>query len=120
MEIKIVRLEDKMIGVSTLGKITRDGWTSQRDPFGELFGPDIYNKSVLLSLGLSEAMDSTGVEWLLAAHRRFQAAGGKLVVHSAKPVMNQILKMMRIDLVLNLAPDETAARAMCTGEKNGN
>lgn len=67
----------------------------------------------------SHYLDSTGVEWLLATNKRFQEAGGKLIVHSFNAVMQQILKMMRMDLVLNLAKDEAAAMEMVNGASHG-
>ncbi len=70
---------------------------------------------MLLNLQSSHYLDSTGVEWLLSNHKRFKAGGGSLVIHSFNPVMTQILKMMRMDLVLNLAKDEAAAMEMVNG-----
>jgi anti-anti-sigma factor len=118
MEIKIVRYEHNIVRIDAVGKISRDGWAINREPLAELFGEDIYRHVVVLSLANSDYLDSTGVEWLLTAHKRCLRAGGKLVIHSAKPMMQQILKMMRMDLVLNLAPDEERAREMMQGVLN--
>jgi anti-anti-sigma factor len=115
MEVKLVRNEGDTVRLETLGKVSRDGWTSNRDPLGDFFGQSIYSKGALLNLQHSHYLDSTGVEWLLSSHKRFKDAGGKLVVFGLNPVMSQILKMMRMDLVLNLAKDEAAAMEMVNG-----
>ncbi len=118
MEIKVVRYENDVVRVDVLGSITRDGWGGHREPLANVFGDDVYRQTVLLNLGNSNHLDSTGVEWLLTAHRRFVQNGGKLIIHSAKPMMQQILKMMRMDLVLNLAADEEKAREFAQGALN--
>jgi anti-anti-sigma factor len=115
MELKLVWNEGDIIRVETVGKVSRDGWAPAQNPFVDLFGPTIFSRKVLLNLQSSHYLDSTGVEWLLSNHKRFNAAGGKLVIHSFNPVMSQILKMMRMDLVLNLAKDENAALEMVNG-----
>jgi anti-anti-sigma factor len=115
MEVKVVRYDNDVVRVDVLGSITRDGWPTQREPLAGLFGEEIYRQTVLLNLSNSNYLDSTGVEWLLIAHKRFSVAGGKLIIHSAKPVMQQILKLMRMNLVLNLAADEEKAREMANG-----
>jgi anti-anti-sigma factor len=115
MELKLVWNDGEIVRVESAGKVSRDGWTPNRNPFADLCGPAIFSRKVLLSLSNSHYLDSTGVEWLLASNKRFKEAGGKLVVHSFNPVMSQILKMMRMDLVLNLAKDETAALEMANG-----
>ncbi len=119
MEIKVVRFENDVVRVDVLGKISRDGWAVNHEPLVKVFGEDIYTKTVLLNLSNSNYLDSTGVEWLLTAHRRFVHGGGKLIIHSAKLMMQQILKMMRMDLVLNLAPDEEKARELAQETLHG-
>lgn len=119
MEIKLVWNDGDLVRLETLGKLSRDGWNANRDPLGDLFGPNIYAGKVLLSLEHSQYLDSTGVEWLLSCHKRFEANGGKLVIRCHNPVMLQILKMMRMDLVLHLAKDEAAALQLVNGASHG-
>jgi len=115
MELKLVWNEGNLVRVESSGKVSRDGWAPAHNPFADLFGPTIFSRNVLLNLKSSNYLDSTGVEWLLSNHKRFNAAGGKLVIHGFNPVMAQILKMMRMELVLNLAKDEAAAMEMANG-----
>jgi hypothetical protein len=43
-----------------------------------------------------------------------------LVIHSVAPVVGQILKMMRMELVLNLAENEAQALRVAQGARDGN
>jgi anti-anti-sigma factor len=115
MEVKLLHTDNGSVHVETAGVISREEITSGRDPFEALAGPDVYRRRVLLNVSKCNYLDSTGVGWLLACHRRFQEGGGMLVVHSATPVLLQILKMMRMDLALHLAADEAAALKKASG-----
>ena len=110
MELKIQKSDGETIRLQTLGKVSRDGWKADQNPIADLFGEGVYTRKVMLNLSQSQYLDSTGVEWLLHCHRRFNENGGMLVIHSVAPVMQQILKMMRMETVLHLAADEQAAQ----------
>lgn len=109
MELKLARSEGNVVRMEVQGKITRDGWPASRDPIGDIFGDEVYARPVLLNLARSLYIDSTGVEWLLMCHRKFEDRGGLLLLHSANPMTMQLLKMMRMDLVLNICDDESSA-----------
>lgn len=119
MEVKLLHNEDDMVRLESCGNVSRDDWGNRRSPLEELCGEGIYARKVLLNISKCQYMDSTGVEWLLSCHKRFCDEGGLLVVHSPSPVLLQILKMMKMNLVLNLADNETAARALACGGTNG-
>src|SRR5262249_53791419 len=101
--------------VEHVGRLSHDGWPVGFDPLVELLGDGVYSRKLLLNLGRSSYLDSSGVSWLLDANKRFQEAGGDLVLHSATPLTAQFLKMMRMDLVLTLVSDEPAAREKVNG-----
>jgi anti-anti-sigma regulatory factor len=61
-------------------------------------------------------MGSSGINWLIASNRIFNQAGGRLVLHSLPPMVRNALQLMRMSLILNIANDEAAARAMALGE----
>jgi anti-sigma B factor antagonist len=81
-----------------------------------LLGADCFASQVTLDLNHVDFIDSSGIGWLLGAHRRFRSAGGGLVLHSIPPVVRQTLKVLRMDEVLRLAKDESAARSLVRGE----
>lgn len=82
-----------------------------------LLGADCYSRPVLLDLNYVDFIDSSGIGWLLGAHRRFRGAGGSLVLHSIPPVVQHTLKVLRMESVFRLAKDESEARSLVLGEK---
>ena len=74
--------------------------------FEQLGVSDICSRKVLLNLAKCHFLDSSGVAWLLRIHQWFGERGGMLIIHSASPVVLQILNIMRMGLVLNLAANE--------------
>jgi anti-anti-sigma factor len=119
LEVKLLLDDEELVRLESSGIVSRDGWGAAVHPIEEACGPTVYSKKVLLSLASCRYLDSTGVEWLLRCHKRFATAGGMFVVHSVSPVVGQILKMMRMDLVLNLAENEAQAVQIATGAKHG-
>lgn len=110
MEIRLLGSEEGIHRLEVLGKLTRDGSRGDgADPLVQLCGPDIFHKTVLLSLSHSMYLDSTGIEWLVNYKKKFQADGGRLIIHSATPATQQLLKLMRLDQFLHLEPTEAAA-----------
>jgi anti-sigma B factor antagonist len=77
-----------------------------------LLGPDCYRRRVLLNLARASYIDSAGVGWLLLCHKRFQEAGGCLVLHSLPPMVVHVFELLGLSSILNLADDEEAARAL--------
>jgi len=83
----------------------------------ELLGSERYARRVVLSLAETRFIDSSGLSWLVVCHKRFCQAGGKFVLHSLSPTIQELLKMMRLDLSLFLAEDESAALELARSEK---
>lgn len=109
MELKLVSSEAEVVKLAVDGQISRDGWKTQADPINQFFGESIFSRKVIVDLSGTDYLDSTGVEWLLSCHDRFTNSGGQFVLHSPNPVTFQLLKTMRMDLVLNIVKDETSA-----------
>src|SRR5262245_46001423 len=118
MTLKLMTREGPFVRFEALGKITRDGWIANSDPMANLFGDGIYQHKCLLSLSRALYIDSTGVEWLLNAHQRFCREGGMLILHSSTPATRQLLKVMRMDLVLKLVADEREAMELAAKSEN--
>jgi hypothetical protein len=120
MTLKLLTSEGGFVRFEALGKISRDSWTQHNDPLIDLCGDDIYQRKCLLSLNHALYIDSTGVEWLLTAHRRFQAGGGMLILHSLTAAGKQLLKIMRMHLVLQIADNERKALELAAGPQKSN
>jgi anti-sigma B factor antagonist len=114
MQLKF-HLDGECISVSTVGKITQNDFGQGIEPLAQLLGPDVYQRTVLLNLAESDYIDSSGVGWLLSSHKRFREAGGSLVIHSLSPMVSQILRVLKMEQVLQVAPDASSARALACG-----
>jgi len=114
--LRMLRPEGGFVRMELVGQLTRSGWPTDYDPMVELYGSGVHSAKVLLNLSQANYLDSSGVSWLLACNKRFKEAGGCLVLHSISPMTMQFLKLMRMDLVLTMAADETAARLKANGE----
>jgi anti-anti-sigma factor len=94
------------------GKISQSEIQHDHDPLGELLGPGAYGRRVLFDLSQTNYIDSSGISWMLTMHKRFRNSSGKIVFHSAPPLVQQTLDLLRMNLILNLAPDLEAARGL--------
>jgi anti-anti-sigma factor len=111
LKVQLGAPSDPVVRLELAGRLSRDGWTEGKDPLVTMCGDSIYSRPVLMSLEKANYLDSTGVEWLLHANRKFREAGGRLILHSPTAMTMQFLKMMRMHLVLEMADDEEQARA---------
>lgn len=109
MTLKQLVADGDVVRFEVVGKVSRDSWAQQSDPLAAQFGNEIYERKCLLGLNQALYVDSTGVEWLLTAHQRFNKRGGMLILHSPTPATKQLLKTMRMDLVLHIVDDEQKA-----------
>jgi anti-anti-sigma factor len=94
------------------GKLSQSEIQHDQDPLGELLGLGTYGRRLLFDLGQTSYIDSSGVSWMLTMHKRFRNTGGKIVYHSAPPLVQQTLDLLRMSLILHLAPDLTTARGL--------
>jgi anti-anti-sigma factor len=95
-------------GSITAADLSADG----TDPLQALLGSDWARQRVLLDLSAVSYIDSSAIGWLIDAQHSLQQAGGRLVVHSLRPNVRQILEVLKIGRVVAIADDEPAAREM--------
>jgi hypothetical protein len=87
------------------------------DPLAESFGPEVYGRKVLLNLEKAGYLDTSGISWLIACHRRFEDAGGALVLHSIPPRARHVVALLHMDRVFHTAAGPEAALALVAGGK---
>lgn len=114
MEIKLLRkTDDGLERFELIGDITANGWMNHSsDLFMKIYGEDVYKQRVMVSMAKAGHVDSTGIEWLLNCHRKFQEQGGKLVLHNLTMATQKLFHMMRMHLVLNIASNEESAKTL--------
>ena len=107
MDLSIEGSEGDIARVRLAGRIVQEA--PGADPMLKLLGSEGYRRHVLLNLAGASFIDSGGVGWLLKCHRCFREASGRLVLHSVPPVVSNVIRVMRLDTALKIAPDEQAA-----------
>jgi len=116
MELRVLSDDEDVLRLEAIGAIVEVQPLPESDPIGQLLGNRPHAPAVLLGLERTRYIDSSGLAWLVTTHRRLGEAGGKLVLHSIPPNIVDLLKMMRLDDVFNLADDESAALSAIRGE----
>jgi anti-anti-sigma factor len=115
--MKLSRVSDdgRVLCLGAAGRITQDELPRYGDEMEGLLGAGGYARHVVLSLAEVDFIDTSGISWLLARHKRFREASGKLVIHSVVPMVLEVLKVLRLHSVLHLADNEPAALALARG-----
>jgi anti-anti-sigma regulatory factor len=112
MELKVVSDDGDVLRLQVLARNVQSESPPRFESLEELLGPRRYARLVLMGLAETRFIDSGGLSWLVLCHKRFCQGGGKLIVHSITPAIQELLHMMRLDLALFVAPDEAAALEM--------
>ena len=102
-------------------RLSIEGRVSQRDldesdPFVESLGENAYSRQVVVDLSEVASLDSSGVNWLLVAQKQMQEQGGKLVLHSLSPIANNVLKVLNLHSVFQVADSEASAIRIVGGD----
>jgi stage II sporulation protein AA (anti-sigma F factor antagonist) len=117
MQLTLSKSDNDVACVQCEGSISQDGFKPGMDPIEELLGADCYKRIVLMNLDRTHYIDSSGVGWLMGRNKQFRQSGGRLIIHSVPPIVSQVLQLLRMGMVLELAPDEATALTRVTGGK---
>ena len=112
---------EDVLRVATTGRITATELVGALDhnPMADLLGPGWASRKVSLDMDDTEFVDSAAIGWLIQTHRDFQRAGGALVVHSIRPAVMQVLKLLKVGMAVPLRDDEAAAKALLAAGSSG-
>ncbi len=112
MSLTLLSNDGELLHLQATGKIMHAQLSDEPDSLRTLTGPNGYTRKVLVNLEDVRYIDSSGIGWLLSSHKRFERAGGKLVLHSVPESVQLTLKILRLDSILNIAENESAAAVM--------
>ena len=109
--------DHQMVSIKGEGEI-RFAEERENEPIGELVGANVYSQIVLLNLLQTDYIDSSGVGWLLDCQRLFREAGGRLILHSIPPAVENVFRVLNMNQVFEFAANEKDAtkRIRRTGE----
>jgi anti-anti-sigma factor len=117
MEFTVVSAEAGITRLECAGEITQSSLWNCDNPLEEALGKKGFADKVLVSLFKTDYIDSAGVGMFLGCHKRFREAGGTMVLHSIPPMVKHIFQLLRMETVLHLAKDETAALKLVQGDR---
>jgi anti-sigma B factor antagonist len=116
MNLNVLGDDEEVLRLQVVGRVIQEDLDPDNDPLDGLLGDRAAARRVLLDLSQTDYIDSSGLALLLAWHKRLLRAGGKLVLHSTPSLVLDTIRILRMDLVLNLAKDESAALTLARGE----
>jgi anti-anti-sigma factor len=117
MELFLLSEDDNITSIGCDGNITQSQMTSGGDPLENLLGPKGFARLVLLDLDKTGYIDSSGIGWLIGCHRRFTAAGGRMILHSVPPMVEQVIHLLKLQNLLTIKPDMAEAMALAKQAK---
>lgn len=93
------------VSVKCVGQISQSRFGGTTDPLIDLLGPEGLKRKVRLDLERVEYIDSSGIGWLVGSHRRFQDAGGQLILSRIPPVVDQVLRFCGLENLFHIERD---------------
>lgn len=105
-----------VVKVSINGCLTQADIAPPHDPFRQLLGPDAFSRKVALDMRDSNYLDSMCIGWLLSTHKQFRQNSGKFVMHSLQPLATNVITLLHLTGVFNIAPDAEKAVLLAKGE----
>lgn len=115
MRLTLISHTDQVTRLECEGEVTQFDLPAGQNPLEEFMGAVIYRHCVLLSLEKTTYIDSSGVSWLLGAHKQFERNGGRLILHSVSPMVLQVLMLLKLTAILTVVADEREALQLAQG-----
>lgn len=103
MELSIVEDTPEKVRLAVRGKVNFREVSPTSDMFSEMLGESIYARPVWLDMSGVDYIDSSGIGWLITCHKRFRQAGGRLVLHSLSPIVSNVMKVLKLERLLEFA-----------------
>jgi len=116
MKFSIKEDQGQVVQVAINGCLVQSDIAPPLDPFRAILGPNAYQKVVLLDMQESNYLDSMCIGWLVASHKRFREQGGKLVIHSLQPVASNVISLLKLNNIFQIAADTTTALQLAQGQ----
>jgi anti-anti-sigma factor len=116
MKLKLLSAEKNLVHVECSDTITLID-VQERDPLDALLGVGCAIRPIMLDMSQVSYIDTAAVSWFIRCHKACKETGGCFVIHSVPPMVLQVLQLLRMDQILNIAEDERKARTIVEGAK---
>jgi anti-anti-sigma factor len=111
MKMKIASIEPTVVRIAIEGDAHCPGPDDQSRGLADLLGEGWNAKRVLIDFSGVRMAGSAAIGWLLCLQRQFKQGGGTLALHSMRPEVGRSFKLLKVDSILNIFPEEHAALA---------
>src|SRR5262249_32188221 len=118
MKLTMISRDERIVRLACEGHLTAPSLDGESDPLEGALRPEDFRRTVLIDLGRSRYINSSGISWLIESQRRFRTAGGRLVLHSLTAPVSTVARLTHLESVLPLAADEGAARDLVPSAGN--
>ena len=112
MKLTLISRSPLLVQVACAGQVTQITLHTGDDPLMAILNPEDCAHTILMDLSQAQFIDSSGVGWMLKCHKHCKQAGGRIVFHSAPPLVRQTLELLQMGKVLCLAKDAKTARLL--------
>lgn len=112
MKLTLISRTPELTQIACEGHVTQIAIHVTGDPLEDLLSPGVCADSILMDLSRAQFIDSSGVGWMLKCHKHCKQSGGRIVYHSAPPLVRQTLELLQMGKVLHLAKDAKSGRAL--------
>lgn len=102
MKLSLGKSDGDTFRVLVSGKVTQHDFGPVQEPLEALIGPGVYSRKIELDMSDATYMDSSGVGWLLACHKRVREAGGHLKLLHVQPIIANMLRLLKLSRMLGL------------------
>lgn len=116
MKLSIDSDDGYTVNLKIAGNVNQQEIAMLADPVSDLLGPEAYRRRVCMDLGNAGFLDSSGINWLILSHKRFREQGGRLVLHSLPPMVMNVIKILKMQKVFDIADSPQAALVLATAE----
>ena len=108
MEATIVSQNGDIRRLTLSGEVTQRQLRKFNDPLAAE-GREAYGRKILCDMSGTTLLDAAGVSWILVNHKRCREQGGRFVLHSIPQLVMNVLLVLRLNLVFDIADNESAA-----------
>ena len=112
MQLSLIGEDGRVSSLRAEGEIRLGTMPNVGDPLAAVVTSDRKNRFLLLDLSRTSYIDSCGVGWIVRQHKLAKEKGGGLILHSVPPSVLQILRLLRLETILEITEDEAAAKAL--------
>jgi anti-sigma B factor antagonist len=113
-KLNIVAIEpDGLVQAAADGNLTgSDARADSTHLFESLLGAKWRSSRVMVDFSRCGMIDSAAIGTLVESSKHFKNAGGILVLYSLGPRVRQVLELLKLERLFNVAANEAAARAI--------